>query len=412
MVADICSHFLICKYGVLLYTSAVMTHEELQSIKVEKQEKSTIKITGEIPFSYLEKHRSAAIKHFGKDMEIDGFRKGHVPEKVIIERVGEMMLLTEMAERALHETYPQIIAEHKLEVIGFPQISITKIAPQNPLGFSAIVAVMPEISLPDYFKIAKEINKTKESKEVTETELDKQIEDMLRQKVAYERLQEKAVKNTDAGETAHVHDENCEHDHEHEHTHDHSEHDGHTHDEDVDKLPLPELTDEFVKTLGKPGQFESVADFKAKLKEHMAIEKEQAVNSSHRAKITDSVIEKTTVDLPQVMIDAEINQMFAQMEEDLQRAQLSMEDYLGHLKKTKEDLKKEWSPSAEKRAKLQLILNEIAKKEAIAPDASLVDHEVSHLLERYKDADEKRVRIYVSSILTNEAVLKKLEEVA
>ncbi len=380
----------------------VMTHEELEAIKVEKQERSTVKISGEIPFAYLEKHRSAALAHIGKDMEIDGFRKGHVPEKMLIARVGEMAVISEMANRALWEMYPLIVTKNKLDVIGYPEMSITKMAPNNPLGFSAVVAVMPEIKLPDYEKIAKDINKTKESTDVTDPEVDAQIEAILRQKVAYERLQKKAA-------TEHVHDENCTHDSEHEHAHD----EAHAHEDgDADKLPLPELTDELVKTLGKPGQFETALDFKAKIKEHLSIEKEREVNSAHRAKITDAIIEKTKMDLPQVMIDSEINQMFAQMEEDLNRAQLKMDDYLGHIKKTKEDMVKEWTPAAEKRAKLQLVLNEIAKKETITPDASLVDHEVSSLLERYKDADEKRVRIYVMSILQNEAVLKKLEEVA
>jgi FKBP-type peptidyl-prolyl cis-trans isomerase (trigger factor) len=99
------------------------------------------------------------------------------------------------------------------------------------------------------------------------------------------------------------------------------------------------------------------------------------------------------------------------MEEDLARANLKIEDYLGHIKKTREDLTKDWTPTAEKRAKLQLVLNAIAKKEDIKADPSLVDHEVSALLERYKDADEERVRIYVMSILMNDAVMKMLEEV-
>ncbi len=129
----------------------------------------------------------------------------------------------------------------------------------------------------------------------------------------------------------------------------------------------------------------------------------------HRAKITDAIIDQTLVTLPQVMIDAELNQMFAQMESDLTRAQLKIDDYLEHIKKTRDDLKKEWTPSAEKRAKLQLVLNEIAEKESITPSAGAVDSQVSALLEQYKDADEARVRIYVTSMLQNEEVMKKLE---
>lgn len=392
-----------------------MKKEILENITLEKQSGSLVAFTGEIAFEELEKHRAGAVAEVAKNIEVDGFRKGHVPEAVLVKRVGEMAILTEMAERTLSHVYPELIALHTLDVIGYPKISITKLAPGNPLGFTITVAVVPIISLPDYTKIANEINATKESKDVSDEEVTKQIEDILRQKIAYERLQSKSQKNADetkmdaenANKTQkdaeeHIHGEDCDHDHDHE------EHDHEPHEVDA-TIELPELTDEYVKGLGKEGQFTSVEDFKSKIREHLTLEKAREIDSRHRAKITDAIIEKTTMELPQVLIDAEIGQMFGQMEEDLKRAQLKMEDYLAHIKKTREDLMKEWMPSAEKRAKLQLVLNEIAKQDKIEPNAGQVDHEVSHLLEHYKDADEKRVRVYVASVLTNEAVLKKLE---
>ncbi len=364
------------------------------NITIEKKPGSLVVITGELPYADLEMHRGKAVSALSKEVEIDGFRKGHVPEQILLSKIGEMPLITEMAERALSAVYPKLVAEHKLDVIGYPQIGITKIAKDNPLGFTITVAVVPEITLPDYFAIAKKVNADKASKEVTEEEVTTQINDILRQKVAYERLQKKAQPHD------HAHDENCDHEHEHEEAP----------IEDAKDIPLPELTDEYVKTLRKPGQFENVEDFKTKMREHLTIQKAQDVDSFHRAKITDAVIAETTLELPQVMVDAEINQMFAQMETDLERAQLKVDDYLNHIKKTRDDLKKEWTPSAEKRAKLQLVLNEIAKVEKIEADSSLVDAQTDTLLEQYKDADEKRVRVYVTSVLTNEAVLKKLEE--
>lgn len=380
-----------------------MTKDELEQISIEKKENSSVAISGEIPFSYLEKHRAAAINKLGEDVEVPGFRKGHVPEKQLVEQVGENTLLHEMAERALAEVYPTIVQENELDVIGYPQIGITKLAFDNPLGFNATVAVMPEITLPDYKKIASEQNTEKESTEVTDEDVEAQIKDILRQKVAYERLQEKAAKQQDAGEekkddlgatTELPTPESVQEKEE---------------DVDPENLPLPELTDEYVKTLGQPGQFESVDDFKKKIREHLEIEKQREATSAHRAKITDAIIEKTELDIPQVMIDSEINQMFGQMEGDLTRAGLTMDSYLEHIKKSKEDLVQEWTPAAKKRAKLQLILNEIAKKEETKPDPSMVDQEVSRLLEEHKDADEERVRVYVASVLTNEEVMKMLE---
>ena len=354
---------------------------------------SQVKIAGEIPFSELEHERTAAIKSLGKNVKLDGFRQGHIPESVLLKHLGEMNVLAEMAERAIAHMYPHILEAHGIDALGYPQISITKIAAENPLGFSATVAVLPTFSLPNYKDIAKGVNETKESLEVTDQDIEKQVSDILRQKVAYERLQAKAaVKNVEDGideptpEVAPIET-----------------------DEDFAKLPLPELTDELVATIGQPGQFATVADFKAKLREHLGIEKKQGGTAKHRAKITDAIVAATEVDLPQVLIDSEINQMFGQMNEDLERSNLKMDDYLKHIKKTKDDLKTEWTPAASMRAKLQLILNEIAKKEDIKPDQVQLEVQVKQLTDQYKDADKHRVEVYVASVMKNEAVMKLLE---
>jgi trigger factor len=372
----------------------------------EKLAGSQIKVTGEIPETELEAERAKAIAYFGKDMKVDGFRPGHVPEKVIVERVGEMAIVTEMSERALARLYPHILKELNIDAIGYPKIEITKIAPKNPLGFTATIAVMPEITLPDYREIAKNANADRATTEVSETEVEDQIKIILRQKVAYERLQKKAQPSDN---TEHIHDENCDHSDDINTTEDNGSVD--TPEGDASNLPLPELTDALVQTLGQPGQFTTVDEFKAKLKEHLVIEKERDVKASHRAKITDLIIAETKVELPSVLIEAEINQMFSQMNEDLSRANLKMEDYLKHIKKTREDLEKEWAPAAEKRATLQLVLNEIAKKDSITPNTEVVEKQVEELLKQYSDADPERVRVYVTTILQNEAVMNTLEEV-
>ncbi len=364
---------------------------------VTREAGSTVKISGEIPWAELVVERSAAIKKLGQNVAIDGFRPGHVPESMLVQRLGEMTILVEMAERAIGHMYPHIIEAHNLDVIGYPKIDITKIAPENPLGFTAVVAVLPAITLPDYKALAKEVNTTKASTEVTDAEVDKQIEDILRQKVAYDRLQAKAVAttSTEEGDAADVSTPDTV--------------DPIETEEDFKKLPLPALTDEVVAGLGQPGQFTTVADFKDKVREHLAIEKKREVEGAHRAAITDTIIAATTMELPQVLIDSELNQMFAQMNEDLERANLKMDDYFAHIKKTKAELSAEWTPAAEKRAKLQLVLNEIAKKEAVKPDEAQLKSQVEQLTSQYKDADPHRVAIYVASVMQNEAVMKMLE---
>ena len=72
---------------------------------------------------------------------------------------------------------------------------------------------------------------------------------------------------------------------------------------------------------------------------------------------------------------------------------------------------KEWEPAAEKRAKLQMTLNEIARVEKMSPDKDKVEEQTKILMQRFKDADEQRVRLYVASVLLNEDVMQMLEEV-
>jgi trigger factor len=355
---------------------------------VEPLEKSQVKISGELPYVELESERTSAIVSLGKNVEIDGFRKGHIPQPVLEKHLGEMTILAEMAERAISHAYPHILEEHKIDAIGHPKIEITKLAKDNPLGFTATVAVMPEVTLPEYKQIAKELNTDRPSDEVTDEEVEQKIQDILRQKRAYEKMQAKAAAKSEDGTTDLPTPD--------------------TIDDASDDTKI-ELTDEVTKSLGQPGQFAGVDDLKKKLREHLEIEKKQENATKHRATLTDRIIEETKVTLPDILIESEINQMFAQMQDDLKRADLNMEDYLTHIKKTKDDLVAEWKPAAEKRAKLQLVLNEIARQEEMSPDIEKVTEQTKELMERFKDADEHRVRLYVASVLLNEEVMKLLE---
>lgn len=366
----------------------------IDEIKVTKNDDATVTLEGEIPFSELEQHEDKALEVLGANVEVDGFRKGHVPEDVLKEKVGESALLSEMAERALAKAYPEILQKHEVDAIGYPQVSINKLAKDNPLGFKIQVAIMPEITLPDYMKEAEAANSNDAETTVTDEEVENATQDILRRKVAYERLQQKAAKKEEGSESDSTDLPTPE-------TVEQTNEDGEVQDNE-----LPELTDEVVKTLG---DFANVSEFKDKLRSELEEQKAMEAKNKHRAAITDAILEKTEMTVPEVMIEAELEQFLAQMQEDLTRAQLSMEDYLSHIKKTKEELKAEWRPAAEKRAKTQLILDKIAEKENIEPDQKLVDEQVKSLKEQYQDADEERIRVYVTSVLKNEAVMNKLE---
>lgn len=369
----------------------------IDALEVTKNDDATTTIVGEIPYSELEKYREQSIKHLGKDISVDGFRPGHIPTEILAEKIGEMNILSDMAERALAATYPHMLQNHQIDAVGYPQVSVTKLAPDNPLGFTITVAVMPEFSLPNYHEIAAAYKKESPAEAISDQKIDDATKNIIRRKVAYDRIQQKAAANaTDGGSTDLPTPETV------------NQKAAEGNDDDIPDEELPELTDELAKELGG---FATAADFRDKVREELTEQRNQEIRTKHRAAISDALIAATQMTLPQVMIDAEIEQFTAQMQDDLKRAQLSFEEYLQHIKKTEEELKADWRPAAEKRAKIQLILNAIADAEKINPDQKIVDEQVQALKQRYKDADESRIKTYVISVLRNEAVMKFLEEI-
>ena len=113
----------------------------------------------EIPVEDLDSFIEKAVLEFGKDLEIEGFRKGHAPKEIIKEKIGQQKILQTAAEMAIRENYLKAVSENKIEPLGQPKIEILKLASCNPLEFKATVPVLPQIKLPDYKKIASQVKK-------------------------------------------------------------------------------------------------------------------------------------------------------------------------------------------------------------------------------------------------------------
>jgi len=352
---------------------------------VKKLPKSEVEIEGELTAEAFELYFDKALNKIGAGLEVDGFRKGKVPQNILLSKVPEIRVLEEMAEMALEEHYPKILENEKLDVISRPEISITKLARKNPLAFKIKTALMPEIKLPDYKKIANktisEITDKEKNIEVSEKEIEDTILDIQKS-----RAQKKQMSDM-TKEESHVHDENCKH-------------------EEIKESELPEVNDDFVQSLGP---FKDVADFKIKLKENIKLEKGNQLKEKTRLKIVEKIIDDTEIEMPEILVEIELNKILYRMESDITQMGLKFEDYLKHLNKTVDDLKKEFRKDAEKKAKLGLILNEISKAENVKADEKQVEKEVAMILEHYKEADPERAKIHAENVLTNEAVFQFLE---
>ena len=148
-------------------------------VSAKKLPKSEVEIEGELESEIFESYFAKALKKISENLELPGFRKGKIPESVLLSKVPEIQILEEMAQMALNDLYPKILSgeiesekidpvrnregsqrpsnSNGIDAISRPEISITKLARKNPLGFKIKTAVLPAIKLPDYKSIAKKI---------------------------------------------------------------------------------------------------------------------------------------------------------------------------------------------------------------------------------------------------------------
>ncbi len=337
-----------------------------------------------IPHEEVMLFRDEALKSLGTQIKLDGFRDGKIPEKVLIDRLGEVAVIEEAGQLALEKHYGDILVATELKPLSSPKVMITKVAPGEAFEVKMNIATLPEIKVADYKKIAKDAfsldkkaqEETEKRLEVTEEEIDAAVKNMQEQ-VAHQKW----------------HEDNPD---------DHS----HNHDKE---LPLPEVNDEFAR---KFGPFLNVAEFRAKIAEGMKDEKARKEVEIARLKLMETLIEKSDIKLPRIMIDSEINRMMSEMSAQISQIGMKLEDYLKHIGKTEDDMRKDAEPDALKRAKTQVIMNEISIKEKLEPEKEAVEKDVAALMRHYKDADKTRATIYVEQFMTNDMVWKFLEGLA
>jgi FKBP-type peptidyl-prolyl cis-trans isomerase (trigger factor) len=289
--------------------------------KIQNLPKSEIEISVEAAADSLADSRTKAIKAIQQNLEVDGFRKGMVPEKMVVEKIGEDAILEEAAEIVINEVLPRIFDEIKKDTIGRPSVSLQKVALGNPLEFKVRIAVVPEFEVPDYKKIAKDVL-SKEDKDASLEVSEKEIEDVILQ-----------IRKNKAHFDWHQANPNADH-------HDHP---------DLDKEEsLPEFNDEFAKAAGN---FKDAAELREKIKENVLDEKKARIAEKKRVAIMEELVNKTKMEIPEVLVESEIAKSLAQMKDDVAHAGGDWEEYLKHVKKTEEDMRKDLRDGSEKKSK-------------------------------------------------------------
>lgn len=346
------------------------------TITKKEIEKNVLTLEAQIDSATFLSYESKALERIGSHVEIPGFRKGNVPKDILVKHIGDMALLEEMAQDAIAEAYPKMLEEEKIDAIGRPEITITKIARGNPLAFTIRTSVMPEITLPDYKKIAKDII-LDPAKEVSDEDVEKALTELRRMR-AHEDMH---IKMNEEGKT------------------------GHDHPELTDEM-LPALDDAFAASLGG---FTSVDDLRTKMKENMARENDQIARDKRRLGLFERMIETTDIDVPRILIDLELDKMLARLRADIERSGLSLDQYFTHLKKSESDIRGEWEVDAVKRAKMELLIDAIWRKEAFELDREILENEMKQIMGMYPDIDPLRAREYVGEMMKKQKVMSFLE---
>jgi trigger factor len=141
---------------------------------VEVLSPTRVRLDVEVAYSELESHVANAYKKVAAQVNIPGFRKGKIPASMIDQRVGRGTVIDEAINSALPEFYGQAAREHKVAVIGRPEVDVKEFVDNEKLVFAVEVDVRPEVVLPDFSKIIIEVDNVK----VEDSDVDEQIESL------------------------------------------------------------------------------------------------------------------------------------------------------------------------------------------------------------------------------------------
>lgn len=421
------------------------------SYTTKKLDKSQIELKITVEPKDYQKHLEKASVKISERVAIKGFRAGKAPYEMVKKEVGEMKIVQEALEQIVQESFYNAIKEEKLETIGMPKINVDKMAPGNDIIYTAIVALLPKVTLPDLEKI----KVAKKPKEIDDKQIDETV-DAIRGMHAVEVIKNGKAEGTDKlvldmdmffenvpvdGGQAKDHQVYLSENHyipgfneqvaglkkgeEKEFSLDFpTEHfqkhlagkkvDFKIKVKDVYERQLPEINDELAKKLGQ----ESMEKLKELIKANLVQEAESKAEQKLEIEVLENLIDKSEFEeIPEVLIDAERQKMFYELKADLDKHGVSIEQYLADAKKSQEEMYEGFKEQAIKRAKASLVSRQIAIENKITVDDKELDGEIKVMEAMYKDNSEyverlKRpeVRDTIAMTLQNRKVMQWLKE--
>ncbi|RRD46883.1 trigger factor [Tessaracoccus sp. OH4464_COT-324] len=367
---------------------------------IEQLSPTRVKLTVEIPFADLKPHLDKAYKEIAGQVNIPGFRKGKVPAAVIDQRFGRGVVLQEAINAALPLAYNAAVQEHELAPLSQPEVDVTKLEDNELVEFTAEVDVRPAFDLPEFDKVAVEVD----AAESVEEGIEERIE-LLRKRFATRKEVERKAKKGDvvtvdlkasqngealddasaegvpvelgadknlldgledaivglkAGESATFTSKLLGGAHRGE------EADIEVSVSKVEEQELPEVDEEFAQMVS---EFDTVEEMREDLRKAVEAAAKQKQLMVARDKVVEAIVEATSFELPEKLLKSELDARRQQVERQLAGAGLSIEQYLEQSEeeeaKTADEFWAELAKQSEQALRAQIILDKYAEENKV-----------------------------------------------
>jgi trigger factor len=411
---------------------------------------STVRLEIELPPERLDRAVDAAVRALARRTRIPGFRPGKAPRPVLERHLGPGVVMDEALDHLMQDAYRQALEQEAILPLANADVEVVQAEEGKPLIFKATVPIRPEVTLGDY----KNFNFRPEIETIDDARVDQVVEELRDQNATLAAVEDRGAKDGDyavisfvgtkdgqpfeggtsermplilgqerlipgfevnligmkvgdttefditfpddyaettlAGQVAHFSVELRE----------------------LREKILPELDDDFLASLGDFASLEALrADIRQRL-EGNAIDR---ARHQFADRIIEYAVANATVELPEVLIDQEVEVMHDEFKGSLARQGITEEAYLKAVEKTTDDLHADFRPNAEKRAKTLLVLTKVADAEGLEVPETDVEAEVAQGRERYAgDArlvsyfESDRGRSYIRSTLRRSRVVERL----
>lgn len=394
---------------------------------LEKKENNKATFTVEIGEDKFEEVIQKTYLRNRSRFNIPGFRKGKAPRKIIEMNYGEGIFYEEALNGILPEAYENAIEELELEPVEQPVVDIEELEKGKPVVFKIEVTIKPEVKLGEY----KSIEVEKVEYNVTDEDVEKELNNIQEKNARLIDVSDREVKD---GDILNINFEGYV---------DGEQFEGGTAEDqqleigsekfipgfeeqligkkkeeevevkvnfpedyfeeslkgkeaifkvtinDIKEKELPELDDEFAKDVS---EFDTLDEFKNSIKEKLEKEMKNKEKVEQEVKLIDKILEEAEIDLPEVMIENQIENEMGQFDYSLRMQGLSMEQYFELTNTDLEDFKEQMKPEAEKRVRTELVLEEISKIEKIEASDEDVDKELEKMAEQYQSEDVEKFK--------------------